>query len=461
MAVAGGSVWVANPERRQLVRVDPRRNAVVERIPLPGPPLGMLASDRRLWVTVGAYSAPAGDALGRSCGPVIYGGSGRPDHIIVSDLPMGAGPRIPARQMAEAIAFVLRSHRFRAGARTVGYRVCDDWSGSTAVFDPAKCRANGQLYARSKSVLAVIGPFNSGCALTLIPPTNASPGGPLAVISPTATLTDLTRKGLTTSSGLPASLYPAGTRNFARLMPAEDDQGAALAREAKALGARRVDVVSDGDFGQLASVPFEAAAARLGLTVAGSYVFDPGAKGYAGLARRVAQDRPDAVLVAGLLDDNAGAVVRDLRRHLGSRVDLIGSDALLPISGLFARAGAAARGIHLSFPGVDVGHLGPQGRAFVRASARAGRAPSTKRRSTRPPPPSSRSTPSRAPAARAAESSMRSVAPHPVGILGAIRLDGRGDIRPARFTIVQAARAGGSDAVMSTDGATWERVVSP
>ena len=44
VAVAGGSVWVANPERRQLVRIDPRRNAVVERIPLPGPPLGVLAS---------------------------------------------------------------------------------------------------------------------------------------------------------------------------------------------------------------------------------------------------------------------------------------------------------------------------------------------------------------------------------------------------------------------------------
>ena len=234
--MAGGSVWVANPERRQLARIDPRRNAVVARIPLPGPPLGLLASDDRLWVTVGAHSAPAGDALGRSCGPVIYGGSGRPDRIIVSDLPMGAGPRIPARQMADAIAFVLRSHHFRAGAHTVGYRACDDWGGSTAVFDPARCRANGQAYARSTSVLAVIGPLNSGCALTLIPPTNAAPGGPLAVISPMATLTDLTRRGLTTPSGLPASLYPTGTRNFARLKPAEDDQGAALAREAKALG---------------------------------------------------------------------------------------------------------------------------------------------------------------------------------------------------------------------------------
>ena len=54
VAVAGGSVWVANPERRQLVRIDPRRNAVVERIPLPGPPLGVLAAGRRVWVTVGA-----------------------------------------------------------------------------------------------------------------------------------------------------------------------------------------------------------------------------------------------------------------------------------------------------------------------------------------------------------------------------------------------------------------------
>jgi hypothetical protein len=148
--------------------------------------------------------------------------------------------------MADAIAFVLRSHRYRAGGLTIGYRACDDWSGATAVFDAKRCQSNGEAYARTRSVLAVLGPLNSGCALALIPRANSAPGGPLAVISPTATLTDLTRKGTTTPAGLPGSLYPTGQRSFARLFPTDDDQGAALAREAKALGAEHVAIVTGG-----------------------------------------------------------------------------------------------------------------------------------------------------------------------------------------------------------------------
>jgi DNA-binding SARP family transcriptional activator/ABC-type branched-subunit amino acid transport system substrate-binding protein len=460
VAVGSGSVWVASPEGHQLIRIDPDRNEIAERIPLSGPPLGVIVAGRLIWVTVGAQVAPAGDLLGRSCGPVIYGGGGLPDSIIVSDLPMGAGPRIPARQMADAIAFVLRAHHYRAGGRTVGYRACDHWSGATAVFDPAKCRANGRAYARSKSVLAVIGPFNSGCALALIPPTNAAPGGPLPVISPTTTSTDLTRKGLTTPAGLPGSLYPAGTRSFARLMPTEDQQGVALAREAKALGARRIVVVTGGAFGETIRRPFEAASLRLGLQIMGSYVFDPTASGYASLARRVERDRPDAVLVAGLLDENAGAVIRDLRQRLGRRVALIGSDGLLPISVLFARAGAAARDVHIAFPGLDPRHLGPAGRAFVRAFG-ASRQGSVDQAAVY--------------AAAAAELALDAIAhsngtrgsvlaalrrQRLAGILGTARLDAGGDVRPATFTIVRANRPGGSDTVASVDGAVWERVLS-
>ena len=169
------------------------------------------------------------------------------------------------------------------------------------------------------------------------------------------------------------------------------------------------------------------------------------------------------MLVAGLLDDNAGAVVRALRRaQLGTRVELLGSDALLPVSALFARAGTAARGVHLSFSGLDVDHLGPQGQAFVRAfgsepagSRRAGR------RST-PPPPPELALDAIAHSGGTRREVLEALArAHPAGILGAIRLDARGDIRPARFTIVRAARPGGSDAVESTEGGTWEREVTP
>jgi len=460
VAVGSGSIWVTNPERRQLIRIDPRRNAVGERIGLRGPPLGVTVAGKLVWVTVGAQAPAAGDALGASCGQLVYGGTGRPDAIIVSDLPMGAGPRIPARQMSDAIAYVLRAHGYRAGSRTIGYRACDDWSGATAVFDPKRCHSNGEAYARTKSVVAVVGPYNSGCALTLLPPTNSAPGGPLPVISPTASETDLTRKGPTALSGLPGSLYPTGRHSFARLYPTDDDQGAALALEAKLLGGRRVDVLTAGGYGQTISRPFERAATRLGLHVAQSYVFDPKAHGYARLVRNVARDRPDAVLVAALLDESAGVVIRALRQQLGPAVPLLGPDGLLSVSELFARSGTAARGVRISVPGLDAGHLGPAGRAFVRAFGATRQGPVDQ---------------AAVYAAAAAELALDAIArsdgtragvlaalrrPSANGILGVLRIDAAGDVKPV-VTIVRASVPGGSDAIGSTQGAVWERTLSP
>jgi branched-chain amino acid transport system substrate-binding protein len=309
-------------------------------------------------------------------------------------------------------------------------------------------------------VVAVIGPYNSGCAFTLIPAANAAPGGPLPVISPTATSTDLTRAGVATPAGLPRSLYPSGTRNFVRLLPTDDDEGAALAAEAKALGARRVDVLTTGAVGEITTRAFLAAAKRLGLQVIGTYPYDPAASGYAALARKTQRDRPQAVVVAGLLDENAGAVIRALRERLGSGVQLIGSSALLPVSGLFTRAGPAARGVHVSLPGLEADHAGAGARAFSRAFAARRQAPVAQ---------------AAVYAAAATQLVLRAIArsdgsregvlaalrrTRSSEILGPLRVDANGDAHPRAFTIARAERPGGSDALQSLDGSIWERTLS-
>lgn len=54
IAPAPGSMWVAVPTTREVVRIDPTTNQVEERIPLPtsGIPFRLLAAFGRLWVTV-------------------------------------------------------------------------------------------------------------------------------------------------------------------------------------------------------------------------------------------------------------------------------------------------------------------------------------------------------------------------------------------------------------------------
>ena len=68
--------------------------------------------------------------------------------------------------------------------------------------------------------MAVIGPWNSGCAQVELPILNRAPGGPLAVIGPTNTDVGLTRTGVPPPDGYlgsPGVFYPIGTRHYVRL----------------------------------------------------------------------------------------------------------------------------------------------------------------------------------------------------------------------------------------------------
>ena len=79
----------------------------------------------------------------------------------------------------------------------------------------------------TRSVIGVVGPYNSSCAVPEIPIANAAPGGPLAMISPTNSDVALTRAGPSGRDGGLRALYPTGQRNYVRLYPTEAAQGAA------------------------------------------------------------------------------------------------------------------------------------------------------------------------------------------------------------------------------------------
>ena len=97
------------------------------------------------------------------------------------------------------------------------------------------------------------------------------------MVSPLNSFVGLTREGVGVPPSLPSSLYPTGKRNYLRVYPTDDLQGAALALRAKDLGAKRVFVLDDGEpgYGELMAAGFETAARRLGLDVAGRSSWNP------------------------------------------------------------------------------------------------------------------------------------------------------------------------------------------
>ena len=155
-------------------------------------------------------------------------------------------------------------------------------------------------------------------------------------------------------------------------------------------------MLDDGEpgYGALLAAGFATGAERLGLRIAGRARWDPRARDYRALARRVAASGAEAVFVGGLLDTNAARVVRDLRAALGPDADIMGPDGLTPLDLLAEQAGAAARR-RAGEPRRRAHERAPARGRRVRAALRrdaAGPAGRAVRASTPPRPPRSCST---------------------------------------------------------------------
>jgi branched-chain amino acid transport system substrate-binding protein len=472
VAVGEGSVWVANPLRGTVVEVDPEANAVERTIEVGGVPRAIAVGDGAVWVaatgTGGAVSAhTAGGGLPRKiCGDVLFGGEGSPDVLVASDLPLQGGLAPSTIPMSQAIAYILRSRGFKAGPYKVGYQSCDDSIARTGSFDPDKCAANGRTYAANEKVVGVIGPFNSFCAVNLIPELNKAPGGGLALVGPTTSLIGLTRYGPGVPPGVLADTYPTGRRNFFRLFPPSDYEGAALAQLARDLGARDVAVVHDEDDTFTAELveSFATAAGRLGLHTTATAEWDQRAHSYDVLARTVRATRPDAVVLLGLLDANGGQVARELHSVLGPDVHMLASSGFTGIPTLFDTAGTeTARSMYISLPGLVTQHLTAKARRFVRDFGAGQRGTPVEPYSVY--------------AAQAADVLLDAIARSDGtragvlaelaktrvknGLLGDFTFDRNGDTTLNQVTILRPQNGGGRTTVASFSGAAIDRVLVP
>ena len=305
-----------------------------------------------------------------SCSPLVKG-SGSPQAILASDLPLQGSGRTQTIEMTKAIQFVLAGAGWKAGKWTLGFQSCDDATAQAGKWDSAKCSANANNYARNKDVIGVIGTFNSGCAAIIIPILNRAPNGPVAMISPANTYTGLTAKGPGTAAGEPNKYYPTGKRNYARVVAQDQYQGAADALLAQRLRAKAVYVLNDKEaYGLGVAENFRHAAVRLHIRIVGFEALDPKASSYEALASKIKDKHVDAVFVGSLVCENGGKLIKDLRTTLGPNVKLLLPDGFTPISAVVEGAGAAAEGAYVSVAGVPNSQLRGAGLRFLRAFQR-------------------------------------------------------------------------------------------
>jgi branched-chain amino acid transport system substrate-binding protein len=341
--------------------------------------LALLASVAAV-ITACGDDTDAPEALAGACGEIEYGGEGEPEALIVSDLPMQGDSKERSEQMVEAIRLALERSGWSAGDVAVGFQACDDSIAETGLWDAERCRENAGAYADNPTVLGVVGTYNSGCAAEIIPILNEAPDGPVAMVSPGNTFVCLTESSDTCSADEPDSYYPSGERNYARVVPNDAFQGAALAELADEEGGGTTYVLyaanDDTSTGQATN--FRNAAEELGIEVAGFETWDPKASGYRDLMEDVERSGAGALVLAGLTEQNAGRLIQDKVDVLGandSQVALVGFDGLTQQSTI-DEANGAAEGMLSSVPGRAPPNLTGAGAEFAEElSGRIGDAP--------------------------------------------------------------------------------------
>jgi branched-chain amino acid transport system substrate-binding protein len=218
-------------------------------------------------------------------------------------------------------------------------RVVDDSSGEYGSWDVEHSRANCKAIAADRDVVAVIGPFNSGAAIEGLPLLR---GAGLAVVSPSNTYAPLTVEAPAYAGDGPERYAVGGA--YARVVPNDLIQGAALALLARERDLGRIAIWHDGEpYGRAVACGLERAAPLLGLELAASTTWEEPPAEAEALVLAGASDRGDpdlAALVAGL----------------GGRT-ILASDAFWDGSpgGPFAAV----------VPGVEPGHLPPRGERFA------------------------------------------------------------------------------------------------
>jgi branched-chain amino acid transport system substrate-binding protein len=293
-----------------------------------------------------------------SCGPVVYKGSGSPDYIVASDLPLQGAQRAQTVEISRAEIWALANAGWKAGSYKIGYQSCDDSTAQAGSYDLAKCATNGHLYANDRSVLAVLGTFNSACAKVIVPLANRA--GPLLMVSPANTNPGITKKW---DVGEPQKYYPTGVRNYARVVATDDIQGPADALWTKHLGFKKVFVLNDKTtYGFGVAKTYAFAVKKLGIKVTGFQGWDVKASSYEALATSIKASGAQAIFVGGVADSNGPKLLQDLK-SVAPKLQLQAPDGFSDPKA----NGAPGNGMYVSVAGEPPNKLTGVGAQFVKA----------------------------------------------------------------------------------------------
>jgi branched-chain amino acid transport system substrate-binding protein len=189
-----------------------------------------------------------------------------------------------------------------------------------------------------KSVVGIVGPYNSGVSLAVLPVLNKK----LALVSPGNTLTDLT---LGTNPAQPKRVDD----NYFRVVGADNEQAQFLAQQAKKLGFTKAAVVSETKaVSQGLADQFVTAFKAGGGTVVVQHTVPDGNQNFTDFINAAKPLNPDLIFFGG--EYKVAAVLRSQATAAGLTAPQMGGDGMLDAE-YISGAGPAAAGSYASTVG--------------------------------------------------------------------------------------------------------------
>jgi branched-chain amino acid transport system substrate-binding protein len=249
----------------------------------------------------------------------------------------------------------------KVGKYTIDYKRLDDSLASTGAADEGKAAQNARQAVSNKNTIGYIGEYNSGISKVTIPILNKAG---IAQISPANTYVGLTTNEPGSEPGEPQKYYPAQTRTYARIVPKDTIQAAALVSAAKEAGCTTVRVWnSKTTYSAGLARNVVMVAPKQGIKVEGNDGIDPKAANYRSLA---AQIKADCFIYTGEIESNGVQAVKDAAsvasvKHLFAGDGMCLNDTADPKKGIPANI---APNFKCTIATLDPKAFGPEGKKF-------------------------------------------------------------------------------------------------
>ena len=261
-----------------------------------------------LAVGLAACGSDSDDTTSSTPAATGSGGSASGSLTIYSSLPLQGTSREQSEAVINGEKLALEEVGGKVGNFTIKYVSLDDSTAQNpGTADEGQTAQNARKVVQDESAIFYLGEFNSGGTKVSLPILNKA-GVPQ--ISPSNTYIGLTTDEPGSEPGEPDKYYPTKKRTYARVVPRDKIQGAALVTTMVEDGCKTATLWDDKTtYGAGLARNIEESAKAQNLTIEGRQGTDKSAANYRSLASNV---KSDCFIWSGVTGENGVQVFKDV-----------------------------------------------------------------------------------------------------------------------------------------------------